>query len=325
MGKHAFLPKTVDILPTYSIIGLKSKYIKMSVGGDWMKPIPRKGGPSERRRKMLRIPGRVAIYALLLAGAAVYAFPFFWMVSTSLKPDTEIMLIPPRLLPSSPQWQNYLGAIHYFPFWRYLGNTVFIVGMTMIGSTLSSGLVGYAFARLRWPGRSVWFGILMATMMLPATVTMIPQYMLFRDFRWINTYLPLIVPAFSGSAFHIFLLRQFFRSIPMDLSESAKIDGCGEARIFAQVILPLCTPALATVAIFSFMGAWNDFMGPLLYLNDKMAYTLTYGLRTFQKQYDAKWNYLMAASVVVALPTLVVFFFCQRFFIEGITLTGMKG
>lgn len=269
--------------------------------------------------------GRAIIYIVLIAGACLYAFPFVWMLSTSLKAPTDIMVNPPRWIPEVIQWQNYPDALLYFPFLRYLANTLFIVVTTMTGAVTSASLVGYSFARLRWPGRDIWFGVLIATMMLPGAVTMIPQFILYKNFNWINTYLPLIVPSFAGGAFNIFLLRQFFRTIPMDLSESAKIDGCSEFRIFFQIVMPLCSPALATIAIFTFMGSWNDFMGPLLYINDKMAYTLTYGLRTFQMQYDAKWNLLMAASIVVALPTLIVFFSCQKYFIEGITLTGMKG
>lgn len=264
------------------------------------------------------------LYILLFAGAALYLFPFFWMISTSLKSTTEIMVQPPVWFPQNPQWSNYREALAYFPFWRYLGNTLFLVAMNMIASLISSSLVGYAFARLKWPGRDTWFKVLLSTMMLPATVTMIPQFIMFKQFGWLNSYLPLIVPAFAGTATNIFLMRQFMRTIPTSLSDCARLDGCSEFRIFFQIVLPLCKPALATVAIFSFMGTWNDFMGPLLYINDKMMYTLSYGLRTFQMQNDSMWHLTMAASVVVAIPTLLLFFFCQKYFIEGITLTGMK-
>jgi len=278
-----------------------------------------------RIRRVRYITGRLLVHLVLFAGACLYLFPFVWMLSTSLKSPNEVMTNPPIWIPKVIMWQNYPDALNYFPFWTYLGNTLFIVVMNMMGVIFSSSLVGYAFARLRWPGKSFWFGVLIATMMLPGAVTMIPQFIMYRNFGWLNSYLPLIVPAYTGSAFNIFLLRQFFRTIPMDLSESAKIDGCHEFRIFLQIVLPLCAPALATVAIFSFMGSWNDFIGPLLYINEKMRYTLTFGLRTFQMQNDAKWYLLMAASIVVAVPTLIVFFTCQKYFIEGITLTGMKG
>lgn len=275
-------------------------------------------------RKMWHKIGKGLILLTLVAGAAMYLFPFFWMIATSLKSPTEIMVRPPVWWPKTPQWSNYKTALGYFPFWRYLANTVFLVAMNMIASLISSSLVGYAFARLKWPGRDIWFKVLLATMMLPATVTMIPQFIMFKRFGWLNSYLPLIVPAFAGTATNIFLMRQFFRTIPNSLSESAKLDGASEFRTFLQIILPNCKPALATVAIFSFMGTWNDFMGPLLYINDKMKYTLSYGLRTFQLQNDNMWHLTMAASVVVAIPTLLLFFFCQKYFIEGITLTGMK-
>ncbi|MBR6525606.1 MAG: carbohydrate ABC transporter permease [Clostridia bacterium] len=275
-------------------------------------------------RKTRNFIGKTLIVVILLAGAVIFLFPFLWMLSTSLKTPQEIIAIPTVWIPKKLQWQNYSVALSYFPFLRYLANTLYLVMMNMLGTVLSSALVGYAFARLRWPGREFWFKILLATMMLPATVTMVPQFILFKNFGWLDSYLPLIVPAFAGSATNIFLLRQFFRTIPNSLSECARLDGCGELRIFWKIILPLCKPALATVAIFTFMFTWNDFMGPLLYINDKMRYTLSYGLRTFQIQSDSKWHLTMAASVVVALPSLALFFSFQRYFIEGITLTGLK-
>ena len=278
----------------------------------------------KRGKGVLYYIGRICIYGMLIIGACMYLFPFLWMISTSLKAPTELMTNPPILIPETPLWSNYIDALNYFPFWRYLLNSVFLVVMTMIGSVFSSALVGYSFARLQWPGRDVWFGILISTMILPSAVTMIPQFILFKNIGWTNSYLPLIVPAFTGNAFNIFLLRQFYRTIPMQLSESAQIDGASELRIFAQIILPLSKPALATVAVFTFMGSWNDFMGPLLYVNDKMSYTLSFGLRTFQMQSGTMWNLMMAASVVVAIPTLVLFFSCQKYFIEGVTLTGIK-
>lgn len=275
-------------------------------------------------RRIQRGLGRGLIFLILVAGAFVFLFPFLWMLSTSLKTPQEIVATQTVWLPAHPQWKNYAEALGYFPFVRYLMNTLFLVSMNVVGTLFSSALVGYSFARLRWPGREIWFKVLLATMMLPSTVTMVPQFILFKNFGWLNTYLPLIVPAFTGGATNIFMLRQFFRTIPVSLSECARLDGCSEFRIFWQIVLPLCMPALATVAIFSFMFTWNDFMGPLLYINDKMAYTLSYGLRTFQLQSDSKWHLTMAASVVVAIPSLVLFFCCQKYFIEGIALTGLK-
>ncbi len=269
--------------------------------------------------------GRLLIYALLLLGIVMYAFPLVWMIFTALKDNTEIMRMPPSLLPEAWKWSNFPNALKEFPFFLYLRNTLFIVAFQMLGNVSSAAIVGYSFARLRWPGRDIWFVVLLSTMMLPGVVTMVPTFIMFKNFGWMNTYLPFIVPTFCGSAFNIFLMRQFFRGIPMDLSESARLDGAGEFITFARIILPLCKPALATIAIFSFMGCWNDYMGPLLYLNDASKFTITYGLRSFQLEHDTDWPYLMAAATIISLPTVMLFFFCQRYFIEGITLTGMKG
>lgn len=268
---------------------------------------------------------RAIVYALLLAGSALFLLPFFWMVSTSLKDEVGLFSIPPEWIPNSFKWSNYVAAVQSFPFLRYTLNTTFLTAVSMFGSVLSSSLVAYAFARLRFPGRTFWFVLLLATMMLPAQVTMIPLFVLFKELGWINTYLPLTVPFFFGGAFYIFLLRQFFLTIPKELSEAAKIDGCPEFFIYLRIFLPLSKPALATLAIFTFMLTWNDFLGPLIYLNDSDLFTLALGLRSFQMQYGTRWNVMMAASILVMLPTIVLFFTCQRYFIEGITLTGVKG
>lgn len=276
-------------------------------------------------KRIKKIFGKGVVYIILATGAALYLFPFIWMLSTSLKTPPEVMMNPPIWIPAVPQWQNFVDALTHFPFLLYLGNTVFLVVINVIGVLFSSSIAAYSFARLRWPGRDYMFYVLLATMMLPGAVTMIPQFILFNNFGWHGTYLPLTVPAFMGGAFNIFLLRQFFRTIPMELSEAAKIDGCPEFFIFLKVIMPLTKPALAAIGIFTFMGTWNDFLGPLLYVSDPNRFTLTFGLRTFQMQYDQQWHLLMAASIVVALPTLVAFFAGQKYFIEGITITGIKG
>ncbi|HZG55694.1 carbohydrate ABC transporter permease [Paenibacillus sp.] len=271
------------------------------------------------------LPHRVVVYALLAAGSALFLLPFFWMVSTSLKNEAGLFHIPPQWIPSEAQWSNYEAAVQSFPFLQYAWNTTFLTAVSMFGSVLSSSIVAYAFARLRFPGRTFWFVLLLATMMLPSQVTMIPLFILFKQLGWIDTYLPLTVPFFFGGAFYIFLLRQFFLTIPRELSEAAKIDGCPEFFIFLRIFLPLSKPALATLAIFTFMLTWNDFLGPLIYLNDPDKFTLALGLRSFQMQYGTRWNVMMAASIIVMLPTIVLFFTCQRYFIEGITLTGVKG
>lgn len=255
----------------------------------------------------------------------LFILPFLWMVSTSLKPDSSLFDLPPKWIPTQFLWSNYPKALGTIPFARYSLNSVFIAITTTAGTVFSSALVGYSFARLRWRGKGFFFVILLSTMMIPSQVTLIPLYMTYVKLRWINTYLPLIIPAFFGSAFAIFLLKQFFQGVPKDLSESAKIDGCNEAGIFLRIILPLCKPALASVAIFAFVFAWNDFMGPLIYINDSKLYTLSIGLRAFQQRYTTQWNYLMAASVVSILPMLAIFFSFQKYFIEGIALSGLKG
>lgn len=268
---------------------------------------------------------RIMVYVLLLAGSILFLMPLAWLLSTSLKGDAGIFDIPPKWIPDPLHWENYSKAVTTFPFLRYTMNTVFITVMSMIGALLSSSFISYAFARLRWPGRDGWFFVLLSTMMLPSQITMIPLFILFKELGWVNTYLPLIVPFFFGSAFYIFLMRQFFMTIPRELSEAAKIDGCSEVYIWWRIFMPLSKPALATLGIFTFTLTWNDFLGPLIYLNDSDMFTLALGLRGFQQQFGTRWNVMMAASVLVMLPTLILFFSFQKYFIEGVTLTGVKG
>ena len=254
-----------------------------------------------------------------------FLIPFLWMISSSLKPNYQIFEVPPRWIPNPPQWENYTEALTTLPFGRYMVNTAIITALTIVGHLLSCTLIAYAFARLRAPGRDVLFLVVLATMMLPYPVTMVPLYVLFKQLGWINTFLPLTVPAFFGSAFYIFLLRQFFLTIPPDFEDAAIIDGANTLQILWRVILPLSLPALATVAIFTFQAAWNDFLAPLIYLQKPDLYTVTLGLQFFRSTYTTNWAYLMAASLVTSLPVIVVFFLAQRYFIEGITLSGVKG
>ena len=228
---------------------------------------------------------------------------------------------------TAPQWGNFAGAIEEMgDFWGYLRNTLVLCVLTVIGTTLSSALVAYGFSRVEWPGRDKVFLIVLGTMMIPFPVIMVPLYGLFRDLGWIGSLKPLWVPTFFASAFNVFLLRQFFRTIPKELSEAARIDGCGELRIFATVILPLAKPALIVVALFQFLATWNDFLGPLIYLTDQADFTLALGLQFFQSQQGGtQWHYLMAASTLVVAPVILLFFVAQRFFIEGVTMSGMKG
>jgi multiple sugar transport system permease protein len=227
----------------------------------------------------------------------------------------------------SPRWNNFAAAIlamKHFP--RYLENTLLLCVLTVVGTVVSSALAAYGFSRIDWRGRNKLFVLALATMMVPFPVTMVPIYCLYRWLGWIGTMKPLWVGSFFAGAFNVFLLRQFFMTIPKDLSAAARIDGCGEFRIFWQIILPLCKPALMVVALFQFMSTWNDFMGPLIYLTDEKDYTLALGLQAFQSQHGGtEWHYLMAASTLVALPIVLLFFFTQKSFIEGISMTGIKG
>lgn len=250
--------------------------------------------------------------------------PFYWLVCTSFKPDTQVFRSPPVWFPHPAMWTNYPRALTYVPFARYLLNTLVICALSVTGILLSSSLVAYSFAKIRWPGRNIVFFILLSTLMLPGQVTMIPVFTIFKTLHWIDTIKPLVVPSFLGSAFFIFLLRQFFMTVPIELSDAAKIDGCSELDIYWRIVLPLAKPALATVALFTFIGAWNDFLGPLIYLNDDTKYTLSLGLQQFVSQHGAEWSMLMAASTVMTLPIVILFFFAQRTFIQGITLTGIK-
>lgn len=276
---------------------------------------------NERIRKQIKKP---LAYIVLTTGAAVFMFPIFWMTCTALKSIEEIMTVPPTFIPRELHWENFAQALSSFPFWRYVGNTLFLVVLNFIGGTLSTTMVAYAFSRLQWRGRDKWFMLMLSTMMLPGVVTMIPTFIMFKNLGWVNTYLPLIVPSFTAGAFGVFLNRQYFRTIPMEMTESAKIDGAGHWRIYLQIMLPLSKPIIATFAISNFMGTWNDYMGPLLYLSDQKLYTVTYGLRTFQVDNSSIWNLLMAGALVISIPTIIAFFFSQKYFIESITLTGIK-
>ena len=268
----------------------------------------------------------VIVFALLIIFGIIFVVPFVWMISTSLKPLNETMSLPPRWLPSAIQWHNYRDAINAMGyFWRYAGNSLFLCIMTVSGTVMSSALAAYGFSRVEWRGRDKVFAVLLATMMIPFPVIMVPIYSIFKSLGWIGTFKPLWVPSFFAGAFNVFLLRQFFLALPKDISEAARIDGCNELQIFFRIILPLCKPALLVVALFQFMATWNDFLGPLIFLTEQKDFTLALGLQSFQSQQGGtSWHHLMAASTLVVLPVLVLFFFAQRTFIEGIASTGGK-
>ncbi|MFS0612452.1 carbohydrate ABC transporter permease [Lederbergia ruris] len=263
-------------------------------------------------------------HIILSVVGLLFLMPFAWLVLTSLKTLDEIFAIPPIWWPDRLRWSNYSDAVKAIPFFRYIWNTVMICLFSVAGQLIASPLVAYAFAKMKFKGRDFIFFLMMATMILPYQVTMIPLYVMFNKLGMVDTYLPLILPNFFGSAFYIFLLRQFFLGIPNEYSESAKMDGASEFRIYWQIILPLSKPVLFTVALLTFLGAWGDFLGPLIYLNDPNKWTLSVGLKAFIGEHSVDWGMLMAASTMFTVPIIILYFFVQRQFIQGITLTGFK-
>jgi multiple sugar transport system permease protein len=272
---------------------------------------------------------RLTVHLALVILCLPAFLPFVWMVATSLKPESQVFSGQgssplSSLLPRSLDASNYTEAFKNAPLDSYLFNSVGLALTTVLGSVLSSALVAYGFARVQFRGRDILFMIMVATMALPSQVTMIPQFTIYRWLGWYGTYLPLAVPAFLASPFFVFLMTQFFRSLPEETSESARLDGANDWTIFTRIVLPLAKPALATCALFQFLGSWNDFMGPLIYINDPKRYTLAYGLQQFYSSYGGKWAQLMAAATLFTLPIIVLFFFAQKTFIQGIATTGGK-
>jgi len=277
-------------------------------------------------RRLTDLATKTLTYAVLLAGSVGMMLPFLWMCSTALKSADKVMAYPPQWIPHPMVWRNFIEGWSSLPFTLYLKNTCIITGTVIIGVLLTASMAGYAFSRLRFPGRDTLFVVTLATMMLPAQVTMIPVYLLFRDIGWLNTFKPLTIGAWlGGGAFNIFLLRQFMLTIPLELEDAARIDGCGSFGIYRRIMLPLIKPCLAVIAIFTFIGTWNDFMGPLVYLTTPNKLTLALGLQFFQGHYGVTLHYLMAVSLLVMSPCLVLFFLAQKYFISGIALTGIKG
>jgi multiple sugar transport system permease protein len=282
--------------------------------------VPAKLGAGNKRAALL-------LFGLACVGAALTLIPFYLMLALSLKTDAEVAQSP-WALPHAPQWINYVHTwtldgtdVTFATFFR---NTLIIAVLTTVGTLLSSSLVAFGFSRLQFPGRDRLFVLLLATMMLPSIVTLIPSYIGFRYLHWIDTLYPLIVPAFFGGAFNIFLLRQFFLTLPRELDEAARLDGASYFQIYWNILLPLCRPALVTVGLFAFIYAWKDLMAPLIYLNSPENQTLELGLRTFQTIHGTEWNLLMAGSVIVLIPLLVLFFAGQRYFVRGIVMSGLK-
>jgi multiple sugar transport system permease protein len=278
-----------------------------------------------RQHTRVRVLNGAVLLVLVTAGISFLA-PFAWMLSTSLKPLNQTMTLPVRWVPDVFQWHNYPDAIHAMGyFWRYALNSLFLCVMTVVGTVTSSALAAYGFSRIAWRGRDQVFLVLLATLMIPYPIIMVPIYSLFKSIGWIGTFRPLWVPSFLAGAFNVFLLRQFFLTLPKDMTEAARIDGCSEFQILTRIVLPLSRPALLVVAIFQFMATWNDFLGPLIFLTRQQDFTLALGLQSFQSQNGGTpWNQLMAASTLVTLPVIVIFFLAQRTFIEGIASTGGK-
>lgn len=280
----------------------------------------------------MKLVMKVVIYGLLLVLALSYFLPFYWMFTSALKDDIQVFRVPPVWVPNPAYWRNFWDAWNADMFNRYLFNTVFLYGVPLtLGVTMSSAFVAYGFARVQWPGRNLLFALCIATMMIPDQVTLVPLFVIFKHLGWLNTYLPLVMPGYFGSAYFIFMLRQFYTGVPQELSDAARIDGCSELGIFGRIMLPLVKPALAVVALFTFMGAWNEYLGPLIYLNRQELFPLALGIGHLRSNVGQIGNvkfaypYLMAASTLVTLPIIIAFFFTQRTFIEGISLTGIKG
>lgn len=269
----------------------------------------------------------LATHFVLMTGAIIVFIPFAWMISTSLKPPHQIKVFPPIWIPNPIVWSNYVTAVTIFPipFWIFVYNSLYLSLLTTVGTVLSNAVVAFAFARLRFPGNHFLFLVVLSTMMLPGQVTMIPLFILFSKLGWVNTYKPLIVPAFFGSAYFIFLLRQFFATIPRELDDAARIDGCGVLGLLFRIMLPLAKPALGITAIFSFSWAWNDFLGPLIYLSKMETFPLAIALSYLRATYRVLWAELMVVSFIAMLPPVILFFIAQRSYIQGIVITGVKG
>lgn len=272
---------------------------------------------------------RLFILCIMVIGVVIMILPFLWLISSSLKEELQVFQYPPQWIPNPVRWMNYYDALTYKPFHIYFKNTVIIAVFNQIAILITASFCAYGFARIDFPGRDFWFSVALATIMLPYFVIMVPQFIIFSRLGWMDSFLPLTVPYFfGGGAFNIFLFRQFFRSLPAELSDAARIDGCNEFAIYWRILLPLTTPALITVAIFTFLFSWNDFIGPLLYINSPENFTVAIGLATYRSALGVgrtRWDLLMAASVAMTLPVILLFFILQRHFIKGVVMTGIKG
>lgn len=277
------------------------------------------------KRKKLPSLEVIILYAILIFLAVLFILPIFYLFMGAFKAESELFRVPFKWLPDKFQLDNFINMFESIPFMRYLKNTMIIVVFNIAGSLLSCSLVAYGFSRLKWPGRDKVFILVLITMILPYQVTLVPLFLMFTKMKWIGTFLPLTVTCFFGNPFYIFLLRQFFTGIPQDISEAARIDGANEFKIFSTLILPMAKPALTTVAIFAFIRSWNDFLGPLVFLGKDELYTLSLAASMLKSNLDPNWSVLLALGTVMILPVLVLFFVMQKYFIQGIAMSGIKG
>lgn len=274
--------------------------------------------------KRMSAAGRLLLHAVLLITGFLTILPFLWMLSTSLKSEGTVFIYPPKWIPDPIVWENYLEAWTFLPMGQAYVNSLKIGLIVTAGSLFTSTLAGYTFAKLQFPGRNVLFVLLLATMMIPGQVTLVPSYILYSYIGWIDTHLPLIVPPALGGAFGVFLMRQYYMTIPADLEDAARIDGCNPWQTYLRIMVPLSGPPVSALAIFTFMGSWNDFLGPLVFLNSQVKFTVPLMIASFQGLYSTNWSLLMAAASIALIPVLIIYISAQRYFIQGITLTGMK-
>ena len=279
-----------------------------------------------------RLFGRIILYLIAFVSSAIFLFPFVWTLLSSLKKSSELIVFPPTWFPAVPQPYNYVRVFEFVPWGTWTLNSVMIASVATVGAVLSASVVAYSFARFRYPGRNLIFMITLSTIMLPVEVTLIPLYLLFAKIGWLDSFKPLMIPSFfGGGAFLIFLIRQFFMSIPIDLDEAARIDGAGYLRIFWQILMPLSVPVVMTAAVLTFIGEWNSFLGPFIILNTKTKYTLSIGIRYFQAvagntdDAEPKFHLLMAASIMMTAPIILLFFLAQKYLVQGIVMSGIKG
>jgi len=272
-----------------------------------------------------RFPKTWAVRVGLIIAALLFLLPFYWMANSALKNVQELSSFPPTLWPHTPEWNNFVRAVTYIPFGTFLLNSVILTAGVTLGAAISNPLIAYGFSRIDWPGRDFMFGVVLATIFLPFPVLIVALFDIFAKLHWIDTFLPIIVPAFFGNPFFIFLMRQYFLGLPKEISEQARIDGANELTVFYRIILPLAKPAVAVVIIFAAVAAWGEFLTPLLFLQDEAKYPLSIGLQFYRQEHDVAYNLLMAASTLIVLPVIAVFLAFQRFFIQGVTVGAVKG